>query len=166
AIEPVKGDRRCTHPGNDREHLAHETAGESEDRRERDDRDDREVEGVHCAISLRVRRRGACRADRRVANSLKCPIASTFNPDSSARERPALGLRRSGIQAVPKPSLAASLRRASVWPTGRTSPERAISPKTTVSAGTGVSVNAETRAAATARSAAGSTIRSPPATLR
>ena len=65
-----------------------------------------------------------------------------------------------------KPSFAASLRRASAWATGRTRPDRPISPKTTVSAGTGVSVSAETSAAATARSAAGSLMRRPPATFR
>ena len=41
---------------------------------------------------------------------------------------------RGGSSADVKPSLPASLRRASAWLTGRTSPERPISPKITVSA--------------------------------
>ena len=71
-----------------------------------------------------------------------------------------------GANAVRKPSLAASFRRASRWPTARTSPPSPISPNTTMSAGTGVSASDEISAAATARSAAGSAMRRPPATLR
>ena len=71
-----------------------------------------------------------------------------------------------GMMARPKPSLAASFNRASARATARTSPDRPISPKTTVSGGTGTPLTDDTRAAATARSAAGSPIFSPPATFR
>jgi hypothetical protein len=71
-----------------------------------------------------------------------------------------------GALLAAKPSFAASLSRASACPTWRISPERPISPNTTVSAGTGSKLKAESSAAATARSAAGSLMRKPPATLR
>jgi len=75
-------------------------------------------------------------------------------------------LNAAGANACSKPSFAASLRRNPASETGRTSPDREISPKAMLVAGTGCSDNAETRAAATARSAAGSDKRYPPAMLR
>ena len=72
----------------------------------------------------------------------------------------------SGTIAPLNPSFEASLRRTLLWLTGRTSPERPISPNTTTSAGTGTPVIDDTNAAATAKSAAGSLIRNPPATFR
>jgi 4-hydroxyacetophenone monooxygenase len=71
-----------------------------------------------------------------------------------------------GTMAQSNPSLVASLRRASIWLTARTSPARPTSPNTTVAGATAVSNAEEIRAAATARSAAGSLIRRPPATFR
>ena len=65
-----------------------------------------------------------------------------------------------------KPNLAASLSRASTRDTALTSPESPISPKTTVSGGTGTPLTDDIRAAATARSAAGSPIFRPPTTFR
>jgi hypothetical protein len=65
-----------------------------------------------------------------------------------------------------KPSFRASFNLFSVWLTGRSAPERLISPKTTVSGASGVPSRADRSAAATARSAAGSEIFSPPATFR
>src|SRR5260221_195233 len=94
----------------------------------------------------------------------RCRISrrATAPADSRSLPRP----RKGGTSAAVKPSLPASLRRASAWPTGRTSPDRPISPKITVSAGIGRKLSADTSAAATARSAAGSAMRKPPATLR
>ncbi len=69
------------------------------------------------------------------------------------------------VMAVLKPNLAASFSLASERPTGRTSPDKLISPNTTLSLGKGTSKAEEAIAAATARSAAGSFMRNPPATL-
>ena len=65
-----------------------------------------------------------------------------------------------------KPSLAASFSRDSLCPTARTSADKPISPKTTVSAGAATPVSEEIKAAATAKSAAGSLIFRPPATFK
>ena len=73
---------------------------------------------------------------------------------------------RAGAMARVKPSLAASFKRTSGWLTGRTSPDRLISPKQAVPSGIGLSLIEDISAAATARSAAGSPMRRPPATLR
>ena len=56
--------------------------------------------------------------------------------------------RACGISEVANPSLAASFSRASVWLTGRTSPDRPISPNTTASFGTASPVKDESSAAA------------------
>ena len=61
-----------------------------------------------------------------------------------------------GTIACVNPSLVASFKRASICETGRTSPERPISPKTTVPDGTEIPLKEDAKAAATARSAAGS----------
>ncbi len=71
-----------------------------------------------------------------------------------------------GIVARSNPSLDDSLRRTSGCATWRTSPARPISPKNTVSAGSGTVLSALINAAATAKSAAGSLMRIPPAMFR
>src|SRR5271169_6054857 len=166
--EPVECNHCRPDPGGDRQRLAYKAAREREHRRKRDDHENGEINGVHDTTPTRpltrVGSNGARLGDMRATRSLRCPIATVASPappPASRRLTPPLG-----THAWAKPSLAASLSRASLWPTGRTSPDSAISPKTTVSAGTGVSRSAETSAAATARSAAGSAIRKPPAMLR
>src|ERR1700730_183697 len=166
-VEPIERDQRRPDPGYDRQGFAHEAAGKGKDRRECDHPEDAEIDSVHDAATIRRWPsdwpRSACLGANRSTSSLRCPIAAISNPAAAAvpRRFP----RPLGIQASAKPSLAGSFSRASVGPAGRTLLERAISPNTTAS-GTGVSVSAETSAAATARSAAGSTMRNPPATLR
>ena len=66
---------------------------------------------------------------------------------NSASAMPLGPLIPGGTQAVSKPSLADSLSRSGAWATGRTSPDKAISPITTHSLGTGRSANAEIKAA-------------------
>jgi hypothetical protein len=90
------------------------------------------------------------------------PTVVTAMPDSAVASPRAA----SGASARANPSFAASLRRAAVYATGRTAPDKDISPKYTASAGSGALASEETSAAAAARSAAGSWMRSPPATLR
>ena len=64
------------------------------------------------------------------------------------------------------PSFAASFSLAAIWPTGRIAPDKATSPQITVSLGIKMPVSEEIRTAAAARSAAGSTMRKPPATFK
>ena len=71
-----------------------------------------------------------------------------------------------GRIALEKPSFVASFRRLSLCETDLTSPDRLISPNTTVSSGRAFCERLDMSAAATARSAAGSDILSPPATFR
>src|SRR5271167_2048469 len=167
-VEPVQRDQRRTDPGNYRQRLADKAASKGEYRRKPNHPKDGKVETVHDATPTRRCRGSGPNGDRsgakRSTSSFRWPIGAVSSPAATPASR--RFPRRIGVHASAKPSLAASLSRASVWPTGRTSPERAISPNTTVSVGTGVSVRAETSAAATARSAAGSTMRNPPATLR
>ena len=68
------------------------------------------------------------------------------------------GLASPWRNASTKPSFAASFNRKSFCVTARISPERPISPKIAISAGTGVALADDIRAAATAKSAAGSWI--------
>src|SRR3954453_6731355 len=194
--EPVNRDRGGADPGDDRKRLAHEAARKGKDRRQDDDRDDADIEPVHrvilaasplsrhpCRVAMtrgapaggirfalcgeKSRRAGA--GDSSAPSSLKCASGTVASP-SIAPGLPAradcLAEGRTGTQACVKPSLAASLSLISACATGRTRPDSAISPNTTMSGGTGISVSAETSAAATARSAAGSTMRNPPAMFR
>ena len=113
--------------------------------RQDDDADDDEIEMRHDAAGPRLapgavpyprtsRRAGA---DARARAGDAVDIAAFWPPPLADAAPP----RGAGVTAVAKPSFAASLSRASAWPTGRTSPERPISPKTTVSAGTGSTVS-------------------------
>src|SRR6185437_6003398 len=154
-------------PSNDRQRLLDEAAGEGEHAGHHDHRHHGEVEAVHRTTPGGARGRDGRRGSppsNRSTRSRRWRISRRATPPVGSRSLPRP--RKRGTSAVVKPSLPASLRRASACPTGRTSPERPISPKITVSAGTGRRLKAETSAAATARSAAGSAMRKPPATLR
>ena len=77
-----------------------------------------------------------------------------------------LAARFAGMIALLNPSLYASFKRELGWLTALISPDRPISPKMTVSAGSGLLVIDEITAMATAKSAAGSEIFKPPAMFK
>src|SRR5262249_32152068 len=151
-------------PAGERQQLLDEAPRHGEQARECEDAEDREIEPVHRAPFAGAGRR--CVVDRAprsalsnsATNSPRWPISRrTMSASPGSRGR------RRGMIAAPKPSLAASFSRLSIWLTGRTSPDNPISPKITVSAGTGQSLSEDSKAAATARSAAGSCTLRPPA---
>src|SRR6516162_1388952 len=149
-------------PGADGEHLAHQSAPEGEEGGDQHHADDGEIDDVGGKAVQSAPPRGAPRPPSRAMSSERWAMDARLRPLAGVLRRPPSG----GIKASVKPNFSASFRRWSIWLTGRTSPPRPISPKTTVPAGIGRASREERRAAATARSAAGSPTRKPPATFR
>jgi hypothetical protein len=109
-------------PAEDRQRLAHEAARIGEDRRDDDhQRHDAvdEGEAVHVA-SLRVSLRRTLRLRTRSGPRIGAITQPGHRPRAFAPR---------GSMAAVKPSFRASFNRFSVWATGRSAPERLISPK-------------------------------------
>src|SRR5579864_7938057 len=121
-------------PGEDGQCFRDEATPDREDHRYDDDRNHRHVderEGkTHDSILARAR--------GRVRPSAPAKAASSLTFFTSIIRKPALSnFAPFGTTAVEKPNFDASLRRNSGWGAGLTSPERLISPKYTVSRGSG-----------------------------
>ena len=135
--EAVKRDRRGADPGDDRERLAHEAAREGKDRRQHDDGRRRRYRASSSRhhdpgragrrtffLARSVTDPAVPRRRRRESStsSLRCPIGTVLSPSPRPPCRARDG--STGTQASAKPSLAASLSRASACATGRTRPDR------------------------------------------
>src|SRR5262249_42088746 len=144
--DPVGADQRLHHaadplaeiergegargPGNDRERFGDEALPDRVTHRSEDDEHDEQVDEGEVQTHAGILPRRGCTsvAPRRAISSVTSRTGVSAMPASAT-------LVPVGTTAVRKPSLAASFRRSSAWGAGRTSPERLISPKNTVSRG-------------------------------